>query len=149
MNDIQTNHLDGEQGVTNKVKQAMFDVRNSFIYIGFLLDEADRLKYYLENGYQNIFEYCEDNFGFKRSSTQNFIKVYRCFGDKMNLFPAYKDFNYSQLVEMSSADPIIKFTPDMSVSQIRELKKNFNLARYLASIKNLMKKLYKLHIVMI
>ena len=125
MGEIQNNHLDGEFGVTNKVKRALYDASRSFIYIGFLLEEAERFNYYLEGGFTSIYEYCEAEFDFGRSSTNNFIRVYQKFGEAMNLKEPYRRFSYSQLVEMCSCtdNQLNGIKPEMTISQIRDYKR--------------------------
>ncbi len=125
MSEIVVNHLDGEFGVTNKVKTAIDNAGREFIYIGFLLDEANNFEYFKENGYETIYDYCEDNFGFKKSSTNNFIRVYRAFGEAMYLKEPYRKFSYSQLTEMCSMsnNQLINCRPEMTVRELRAIKK--------------------------
>ena len=73
--EIKVNHLNGNMGVTQKIKQAMHDAAQHFVYIGFLLWEVRQYKYYWENGYDSVYEYAEAELGFKRSSTKNFIAI--------------------------------------------------------------------------
>ena len=131
-------HLDGSNGVTEKIKRAMYDAAKQFVYIGFLLWEVKQYHYCGEKGYSSVYEYAERELGFKKSSTKNFIAVAETFGNRyfhspwtrsvlptMTLQPEYKDFNYSQLCEMLSMSEKQreKVTPDMTVRQIRELKR--------------------------
>ena len=131
-------HLDGGNGVTEKIKHAMYDAAKSFVYLGFLLWEVKQYHYYGEKNYASVYDYAEVELGFKKSSTKNFIAVAETFGNKyfgspwtssilptMTLQPEYKDFNYSQLCEMLSMSDKqrSKVTPDMSVRQIRDLKR--------------------------
>lgn len=125
--DVSNNHLDGEYGLTNKIKDAMQEVANQFIYIGFLLKEADEYGYYREGGYDNIYDYCEENFGFGRSSTNNFIRVYRQFGctNGIGLLESYKAYSYSQLTEMCSmnTNQLNECNPYMTVRELRAVKR--------------------------
>lgn len=131
-------YLDGPMGVTEKIKKAMYDVARQFVYIGFLLWEVKQYHYYQEKGYNDVYEYAEKELGFKRSSTKNFIAISETFGNKyynspftcsilptMQLKPTYEQFNYSQLCEMLSMSPAKRaaVTPDMTIKQIREIKK--------------------------
>lgn len=130
-------HLDGSNGVTEKIRRAMFDAARQFVYIGFLLWEVQEYGYYMEKGYASVYEYAERELGFKKSSTKNFIAINYQFGSRdgrpcgiahertMTLQPKYEQFNYSQLCEMLSMSDKQreKVTPDMTVKQIRELKK--------------------------
>ena len=132
-------YLSGPNGVTEKIKLAMYEVAKSFVYIGFLLWEVQEYRYYVTTGYKDVYDYAQQELGFKRTSTKNFINVATVFGNKyyksevashaflptMQLKPEYKDFNYSQLVEMLSMSDKKRsqVTPNMTVRQIRELKK--------------------------
>ena len=131
-------YLDGPDGVTEKIKKAMDEAAKQFVYIGFLLWEVQEYGYYKEHGYQSVYEYAEAELGFKKSSTKNLIAINYEFGYRkinngweradhrtMSLQPKYKDFNYSQLCEMLAMSPTKRetITPDMTIKQIREIKK--------------------------
>lgn len=127
MNNLSVNHLDGDYGLTNKIKDALKEAAKQFIYIGFLLKEAEEYGYYREGGYDNIYDYCEENFGFGRSSTNNFIRVYRQFGttNGIGLMDNYKAYSYSQLTEMCSMNmkQLNQCNPYMTVKELRMVKK--------------------------
>lgn len=134
-NVLEISHLHGPRGTTEKIRQAMYETARQFVYIGFLLWEVKSYKYYEEGGYQDVYAYAEYELGFKRSSTKNFIAVAETFGTikqssgdylhTMHLQPKYKDFKYSQLVEMlgMSEQKRQQAKPNMTVKQLRELKK--------------------------
>lgn len=133
------NCLNGKLGVTEKIKMAMYEAAKQFVYIGFLLWEVKQYHYYKLSGYQDVYDYAEKELNFKKSSTKNFIAVAETFGNKyygqfnesyanlptMSLKPEYKDFKYSQLVEMLAMSDTKRkqITPDMTIKQIREIKK--------------------------
>lgn len=125
------------QELTNKIKGALYDIANSFVYIGFLLCEANEYRSFEEWGYSSIYEYASSELGFKKSSVNNFMNICKCFSSNfsstgealpysMILKDDYRNFNYSQLVEMLSMDDKKRsqVTPDMTVKQIRLLKKS-------------------------
>lgn len=124
-------YLDGKMGLTSKIKQAMFNVAKEYVYIGFLLDEANRYEHYKENGYDSIYDYALQELEFKRSSVKNFIAVFHTFaledkyGKKMAIKNNFANFKYSQLCEMLSLSEVQRkqITPDMTVKQIRQMKK--------------------------
>lgn len=131
-------YLDGPMGVTEKIKKAMYETAKQFVYIGFLLWEVQEYGYYSEKGYADVYEYAETELGFKRSSTKNFIAINIKFGSRevkdgwnmiqqrtMFLQPKYEKFSYSQLCEMLSMSAAKRetVTPDMTIKQIREIKK--------------------------
>ena len=133
-NDLECDHLHGRTGVTEKIKKAMYDAAKEFVYIGFLLWEVKEYEYHWEGGYANVYEYAEAELGFKRSSTKNFIAIAETFGTTkrgcdtihtMSLQKEYSSYNYSQLTEMlsMSAAQREKASPEMTIRQLRELKK--------------------------
>lgn len=136
--DLEVSHLSGYMGVTEKIKRAMYDVAKQFVYIGFLLWEVQEYGYYHEAGYQDVYEYAAKELGFKKSSVKNFIAISYQFGTAdhraingaahvrtMSLQQPYEKFQYSQLCEMLSMSEKQRelVTPDMTVKQIRQLKK--------------------------
>ena len=135
---ISIDHLHGANGVTEKIKKAMYESAKHFVYIGFLLREAKMYKYYEEGGYKDIYEYAAQELNFKRTSTKNFIAIAETFGvqeeqcgriltqrQTMHLQPKYEKFNYGQLVELLAMKEKQRdqATPDMTVRQLRELKR--------------------------
>lgn len=131
-------HLSGPRGVTEKIKQAMYNAAREFVYIGFLLYEVKEYGYYREGGYQDVYDYAAQELGFKKSSVKNFIAITETFGQRtvksngctsqiytMSLQQPYEKFNYSQLCEMLSMSEKQRqqATPDMTVKQLRVLKK--------------------------
>jgi len=130
--------LDGPTGVTNKIKRAMYDVAQQFVYIGFLLWEVQEYGYYREHGYENVYQYAEVELDMKKTTVKNLIGINYAFGCRnerdsggiansrtMSLQAPYTEFKYSQLTEMLSMSPAQRkqVTPDMTVKQIREIKK--------------------------
>lgn len=137
-NEIQISHLDGTNGVTNKIKQAMYDAAKQFVYIGFLLWEVQQYGYYEEKGYKSVYDYAAQELGFKTTTTKNMMAINYAFGCRneresggiansrtMSLQPAYEKFNYSQLTEMLSMSEKqrTQVTPDMTIKEIRKIKK--------------------------
>lgn len=135
--DLSINHLHGTNGVTEKIKKAMYETAKQFVYIGFLLKEVKDYKYYEEGGYEDVYAYAEFELGFKRSSTKNFIAIAETFGvqewkyhgitqrtQSMSLQPAYEKFNYSQLVELLAMSPAQRQAakPEMTVRELRSMK---------------------------
>lgn len=100
----------------------------SVIAIGYYLKCVNRNELFKEAGYKDICEYAKDRFGFSASTTSRYMTRNDKFsvnGNSPILDEKYKDFNKSQLQEMLSldAEQLEKVTPDMTVVQIREMKK--------------------------
>lgn len=100
----------------------------SVIAIGYYLKCVNRNDLFKEAGYKDICEYAKDRFGFSASTTSRYMTRNDKFsvnGNSPILDEKYKDFNKSQLQEMLSldAEQLERVTPDMTVVQIREMKK--------------------------
>lgn len=117
------------------LKYLLSDVNNLKRYyfsLGFHLREFREFKYYEDFGYDNIYDFCDSNLGMCKTAVSNCINVYERFCDfengvyKTTIQDKYKDYSYSQLCEMLPLTDaqLICFTPDVSVSRMREMKKN-------------------------
>lgn len=77
----------------------------------------------------SFYKFCERYFNLSKSTVYALMNVYSYFGDDDgSILPGYKKFNYSQLVEMCSM-PVLQreqVTPDMTIKEIRALKKSSN-----------------------
>ena len=109
----------------------MNDIRTSYIRLGFHLEEFRRCGYYYDFGYPTLEEFCGVNLGLGKSAISRCINVFKEFSaceketHKMWIDDRYKDYSYSQLCEMVSMDEEQRrqVTPDMTIKQIREVKK--------------------------
>lgn len=117
---------------TEKINKTVSKIKDDYIYIGFLLWEVREYKFYLSKGYESVVEYAEKELNFKKTSTYNFISVCEKFSKRhdngnptMNLDSKYKDFSFSQLVEIKTLpiEQLESFDSDMSKRDIREKKK--------------------------
>lgn len=110
----------------------MNDIRHTYIRLGFHLNEFERMSYYKDFGYSSLVEFCDVNLGFDKSAVSRCISVFKEFAVrdehgvyKMWLNDKYSNFSYSQLCEMVSMKEeqrkLVK--PEMTIKQIRELKK--------------------------
>lgn len=115
------------------VKQERLD----FTRLGFLLEDLNDRKFIrsvfcfnLGRNCKNIYELAWEKFNLKRSNTKRFIAIAKKFGERKGFIVSLKEdfvnFNYSQLVEMlSMSDALLqKISPDMTVAELRALKKN-------------------------
>ena len=113
----------------------MNDIRKSFIRLGYHLSEMQRNRYYQDFGYLTLEEFAAANLGMDKSNVYRYIRVYENFalpGDtflsapKMFIDEKWKDYSFSQLVEMSSMTDFQRqaCNPDMTIKQIREVKKS-------------------------
>lgn len=80
--------------------------------------------------YRNIVDCCKEEFGFKKSTTYNMIKIVTEYGEEEDGVITYRSlmkfnkFSYSQLSEMLSLSDgqRTKVTPDTTVLEIRKIK---------------------------
>lgn len=109
---------------TNKINEASQQIKNNYIYIGFLLNELSRSENFCHEPY-TISEYAEKEFGFSKSLTYSMMKVAERFCHGMFILDEFKNYGYSQLVELLpvSDSDLINFKSDMSVREIKEKKK--------------------------
>lgn len=102
------------------------EIKKNFFKIGFRLDEAKRLEYYRDLGYETIEDCAEATFGFKKSTTYNLINVYRSFNENGTYFlpERWSSYSQSQLVEMAYS-PVLKNTvqPSTTIAEIKEYKR--------------------------
>lgn len=128
------------RGSLKYILSDMNDIRKSFIRLGFHLAEMQRNKYYEDFGYLSLEEFAEANLGMDKSNVYRYIRVYENFAlpckpilgsslssvsSKMFLDDKWKDYSFSQLVEMCSMSKFQRQAcrPDMTIKQIREVKK--------------------------
>lgn len=110
----------------------MINIRENYMRLGFHLFECRRNQYYMDFGYPSLAEFCAANFGLDSSAVSRCINVFLLFSasekgvHKMWIDDKYKNYSYSQLCEMVSMDDVQRsqVTPDMTIKQIREIKKN-------------------------
>ena len=125
------------QNTMSLIKESVKRVAAEFVYIGFKLYETDKYHEYTCLGYDNISDFAFYELGFKKSTTYNFIRVYKRFACKLpgvneyQVTQKYQDFSYSQLCEMLSLSDeqieTMKINPSDTVKQIRE-KKNSSVS---------------------
>lgn len=138
-----THFIEEGKGARTSLKHILIDmndIRTSYIRLGFHLEEFKSNAYYYDFGFPSMEEFCAANLGMDKSAVSRCINVYRKFngsnftkyeagiktiGSSMEIDERYKDYSYSQLCEMVSMDEEQRkqVTPDMTIKQIREVKK--------------------------
>ena len=121
-----------------KIRNEVGKAADSWFNIAYYVYELDYFAYYL-NHFSNIVECCQANFGFKKSTTYNFINIVEKFsnptptetyGNRLahieyaDFMERVKNWSYSQLVAMLSLSDKQReqATPDMSARDIKKLK---------------------------
>lgn len=114
------------------------NIQQSYIQLGFHLCEAKRCGYYEDFGYDKFEDFVAANFGMEKSALSRCMNVYIKFFAKERYTPTvlpgkeprneYEQYSYSQLCEMVSltSEQLKEIKPDMTIKQIRELKKNIS-----------------------
>ena len=99
-------------------------------FIGILL-EIKTYGWHRIDGYKTIEELAEMEFGFSRTTTYQYLKIGTRFMEKKNdgfmLKPAFQNYGISQLMELcpcEEKDILERFSPDMTIREIRDLKKS-------------------------
>lgn len=127
-------------GSVKYVLSDISDIKKNYFRLGFHLWELQNMKYYEDFGYATMAEFCEANFDMDKSAVSRCINVFLhvCQRKDGNIYShptmfmqeKFQDFSYSQLCEMVSMseeqEKLVK--PDMTVQQIRKLKKEIPLS---------------------
>lgn len=94
-----------------QTKKDLDDVKKSFFRIGYRLNEAHRKLYYMQLGYEDIYELAEAEFGFRRTTTKNLMLLNRTYSTgyfsapTMEIAPEFEKYSQTQLVEMLPLSP--------------------------------------------
>lgn len=106
----------------------MKSAARSVIAIGYYLKCIRDGKMYLEAGYETIWEYAESKYGFSKSTASRYMSRNDKFsveGNSPILAEEYREYSKAQLQEMLTLndDQLEQIRPDMTVKQIREIRK--------------------------
>ena len=112
----------------NEIKTELGGIVKSFVRIGWQLSRIDRSEAYKNDGYNSIAEFAKTEYGMNPSGVSRFIKVYEKYsedGDTPALKEQYKEFKFTQLVEMLQLPEEDRqiFHPEDKREDIRELQK--------------------------
>lgn len=118
----------GYQDSVNIIRQELGNIKQSFLAVGWHLKYIKDRGLYKEDGYTNIYDFAGDKFHMSQSNVSRYINLCERFSagnGSLRLDEKYERFDYSQLTEMLPMKPEEqeKVTPDMTVRQIREMKK--------------------------
>lgn len=117
------------------------DIKRSYFRLGFHLNEFDRCKYYQQFGYTCLSDFALHNWGLEPSFVSRCIAVFLFTAKYSGALPTmfqeekYQPYSYSQLVEMISMDEdtLRLCTPNYSVRELREIKKNAKKRKEIAT----------------
>ncbi len=110
------------------IRASLKDAARSVIAVGHYLKVIRDKELYREAGYENVWDYAADTFGFSKSTASRYMARNDKFsvgGNSPVLAEEFREYSKAQLQEMLSLDEaqLENVTPDMTVKQIRELKK--------------------------
>ena len=115
---------DAEVYINANLKSAV----RSVIAVGYYLKCVRDGELFREAGYENIWDYAKERFGFSKSTASRYMARNDRFskdGNSPVLDERYSTFNKSQLQEMLGLDEeqLEQVTPDMTVQDIRAMRK--------------------------
>ena len=116
------------------LREKMDNLKMSFIAAGYYLKYIRDHEQFREDGYESIWEFAEDNYGIKKSTASRWMSMNDKFsqgGNSPILAEEFRGFEKSQLQEMLYLNDkqIETVTPDMTVKEIREVRKPAEPAR--------------------
>lgn len=113
------------------ITASMADIKMQYIQLGYHLQQCKQAKFYLEFGFDCFDDFVNDKFGLDKGTVSRCINVSEHYCIRKNgsveIADDFKLYSYSQLVEML---PLFdegycdRINPNMSVREIRELKKS-------------------------
>lgn len=123
------------------ISRDLNDIKRSYFRLGFHLNEFDRCKYYQQFGYTCLSDFALHNWGLEASFVSRCIAVFLFTAKYSGALPTmfqeekYQPYSYSQLVEMISMDDdtLRLCTPNYSVRELREIKKNAKKRKEIAT----------------
>lgn len=116
------------QEATDILREKLDYMKKNFIAAGYYMKYIRDNELFREDGYESIWEFAEDNYGIKKSTASRWMSMNDKFsqgGNSPVLAEEFRDFEKSQLQEMLYLDDkqIETVTPDMTVKEIREVRK--------------------------
>lgn len=110
------------------IRKRLRETAENFVYIGYQLKQVAASEGYRQDGYANIVEFAEKEYGLHRDDTYRFIRInsrYSVGGDSAELDGKYKGIAQTKLSEMLSLPDgdLGLITPETTRDDIRELKR--------------------------
>ena len=119
---------EGYAEIKCKIKDKLNETTNNFIIIGYYLKQVRDSGAYVQDGYHNMEEFAQGEYRLSASTASRFMDINTRFsegGDSLQIKAEYCNYGYSKLQEMLTVkeNDLELITPDMTVAQIREIKK--------------------------
>ena len=117
------------------IRASLRDAARSVIAVGHYLKVIRDKELYREAGYENVWDYAADTFGFSKSTASRYMARNDKFsvgGNSPVLAEKFREYSKAQLQEMLSldAEQMSTVTPDMTVREIRELRRPKEIPYY-------------------
>ena len=117
------------------IRASLRDAARSVIAVGHYLKVIRDKELYREAGYENVWDYAADTFGFSKSTASRYMARNDKFsvgGNSPVLAEEFREYSKAQLQEMLSldAEQMSTVTPDMTVREIRELRRPKEIPYY-------------------
>lgn len=117
------------------IRASLRDAARSVIAVGHYLKVIRNKELYREAGYENVWDYAADTFGFSKSTASRYMARNDKFsvgGNSPVLAEKFREYSKAQLQEMLSldAEQMDSVTPDMTVREIRELRRPKEIPYY-------------------
>lgn len=119
---------EGYAEIKSKIKDKLNETTNNFIIIGYYLKQVRDSGAYVQDGYHNMEEFAQGEYRLSASTASRFMDINTRFsegGNSLQIKEEYCNYGYSKLQEMLTVkeNDMELITPDMTVAQIREIKK--------------------------
>ena len=117
------------------IKACLLDAGRNVIAVGYYLKAIRDRELFRDAGYRNIWEYAWGEYGFSKSTAHRYMARNDRFsvgGNSPVMAEEYREYSRAQLQEMLSldAEQMEQVTPEMTVREIRELKRPKEIPYY-------------------
>ncbi len=111
-----------------RTKGFYFKIKETFVEMGYWLKYIQENKMYEQDGFKNIWDFAQTNYDMSESTALRLMQINTEFsvdGNTPVIDERYKDYSKSQLQEILylTSEQREEVSPDMTISEIREIKK--------------------------
>lgn len=117
------------------IKACLLDAGRNVIAVGYYLKVIRDRELFRDSGYETIWDYARETYGFSKSTASRYMARNDRFsvgGNSPVMAEEYREYSRAQLQEMLSldAEQMEQVTPEMTVREIRELKRPKEIPYY-------------------
>lgn len=117
------------------IKACLADAARNVIAVGYYLKAIRDRELFRDAGYETIWDYARETYGFSKSTASRYMARNDRFsvgGNSPVMAAEYREYSRAQLQEMLSldAEQMEQVTPEMTVREIRELKRPKEIPYY-------------------